>query len=407
MPELSPFPGIRYDCDVLGTEVGALVAPPYDVIDEEHRAALEARDPHNAVRLILPRDAERDGDRYDRAAAALQQWRSTGALATDPGPRFYVYRMDYQGPAGEPRRTLGVLGALGLPAAGDGSVLPHERTLPKAKSDRLALLRATRANFDPIWGLSLTSGLTELLDDAAPLARCFDEGVEHTLLALDDPERVAAVSEAVAASPLVLADGHHRFETALAYREELRAAGAEPGGAGAIMAFVVELADDQLCIEAIHRLLSVPAGLDLRAALADAFDVRPAGPNTPEAVDELLRRMGNEGGIGLVDDAGLALLVPSEPALAPQGDAVASTDAALVERAVLPRLDGVEVTYRHDAAACAGMVGKRLAGAALLLRPVSVAGTRAAAEAGARMPQKTTFFWPKPRTGLVFRALDA
>lgn len=407
MPEFSPFPGIRFDCDVLGTDVGALVAPPYDVIDDDHRAALEARDPHNAVRLILPQDARHDGDRYDAAAALLGRWRTEGVLATDPAPRFYVYRMDYTGPGGVARRTLGALGALGLPDPGDGRVLPHERTLPKAKSDRLALLRSTRANFDPIWGLSLTSGLTALLEGATPLASCVDEGVEHTLLALDDPARAAAVSAAVAASPLVLADGHHRFETALNYREELRAAGAEPGGAGAIMALVVELADEQLCIEAIHRLLSLPVGLDVRAALADAFEVRPAGPNTPEAVDELLVRMETEGGLGLADDSGLALLVPAPSVVAPGNDPVASTDAALVERAVLPRLPGVEVTYRHDAGACAALVGKRTASAALLLRPVSVAHTRAAAEAGARMPQKTTFFWPKPRTGLVFRALDA
>lgn len=407
MPEFSPFPGIRYDCDALGTDVGALVAPPYDVIDEEQRATLETRDPHNAVRLILPRDAHRAGDRYDEAAALLGRWRAQGALAVDPSPRFYLYRMDYAGPGGTTRRTLGVLGALGLPERGDGLVLPHERTLPKAKSDRLALLRATRANFDPIWGLSLTSGLTALLDGATPLARCVDEGVEHTILALDDPGRIAAVSAAVSASPLVLADGHHRFETALNYRDELRAAGTEPGGGGAIMALVVELADDQLCIEAIHRLLALPPGLDLRAALTESFEVRPAGPNTPESLDGLVGRMEREGGLGLVDDAGLALLVPDPSVLGAGDDPVASTDAALVERAVLPLLPEVEVTYRHDGSACAALVAKGSAGAALLLRPVSVATTRAAAEAGARMPQKTTFFWPKPRTGLVFRGLDA
>lgn len=406
MPEFSPFPGIRYDCDALGADVGALVAPPYDVIDEEQRAALEARNPHNAVRLILPRDAQRESDRYDEAAALLGRWRAQGALAIDPSPRFYLYRMDYAGPDGTTRRTLGVLGALGLPERGDGSVLPHERTLPKAKSDRLALLRATRANLDPIWGLSLTSGLTALLDGATPLARCVDEGVEHTLFALDDPGHIAAVSAAVSDSPLVLADGHHRFETALNYRDELRAAGAEPGGAGAIMALVVELADDQLCIEGIHRLLTLPPGLDVRAPLAESFEVRPVGPNAPESLDELVVRMGQEGGLGLVDDVGLALLVPDPSELGADDDPVASTDAALVERSVLPLLPDVQVSYRHEAATCAALVAKRSASAALLLRPVSVATTRAAAEAGARMPQKTTFFWPKPRTGLVFRGLD-
>lgn len=405
MPELLPFAGIRYDLASVGAGIADLVAPPYDVIEEDQRVALEAAHPLNCVRLILPRDSHEEGDRYAGAADALRAWKSSGMLVKDPEPRFYGYEMDFTDASGRRRRTLGVLGALGLPGSGDDTILPHERTMPKAKSDRLALLRATRHNIDPIWGLSLTRGLSELVDRSAPIAACRDsEGVEHTVYAIDDPERAAAISEAVARTSLVLADGHHRFETALAYEREVRDSGAEVGGASAILAYVVELSEEHLCIEPIHRLLQLPAGSDVRSSLAAAFRVAPAGTNTPEGVESLRKLMLDEGGIGVADSQGLALCVPLERRVS--DDPVASTDSALVEHVALPLLPGAEISFRHDAATCAALVDKGHASAALLLRPVSVATTRAAAEAGSRMPQKTTFFRPKPRTGFVFRSLD-
>jgi len=405
VPELLPFAGIRYDLDAIGAPIGALIAPPYDVIDEDQRVALESAHPLNSVRLILPRDVDADGDRYVSAARTLASWRSSGALVADATTRFYGYVMDFRDASGTRRQTVGVLGALTLPGAGDESVLPHERTLPKAKSDRLALLRATRYNLDPIWGLSLTAGLTGLIDRSTPLATAVDpEGAGHTIFAIDDPSRIKAISDAVAASPIVLADGHHRFETAGAYRREIRDAGGEPGRASAIFALVVELAEDQLCIEPIHRLFHLPAGLDVRSALGSGFHITALGANTPDGVASLEKRMAAERGIGLADAAGLALCVPRSPR--PEGDPVASTDASLVEDTALPLLGGADVSYRHDARTCAARVRSGDAGAALLLRPVSVSNTRAAAEARLRMPQKTTFFSPKPRTGFVLRSID-
>ena len=411
MPDFFPFAGIRYDIRDEGGDLTARAAPPYDVIDEEQRSTLESSHPENAVRLILPRDGDVEGDRYARAAAAYSNWCGEGVLRRDPHPRFYGYRMDYTDEHGRARQTIGVLGALTLPEPGDGSVLPHERTLPKAKSDRLALLRATRVNLDPIWCLSLTEGLTGLVDTRNPLGTCTDEdGTRHSLFGIDDPVAQAAISDAVGSTPLVLADGHHRFETALAYREECRKANGDPG-ADAIMTFVVELADDQLSIEPIHRLLHL-AGADAgpRELLAGAFTITPAGPNSADGVAALEVAMRTHGAMGLVDAEGLALLVVdpavAATALAGQPDPVARTDAALVESVALPLLTGASVEYRHDIVGVAALVAKGLADAALLLRPVSVADTRAAALAGARMPQKTTFFAPKPRTGMVFRTLD-
>jgi uncharacterized protein (DUF1015 family) len=320
--------------------------------------------------------------------------------------------MHYRDAHGNERHTHGFVGALGLPEAdGAGDVLPHERTLPKAKSDRLALLRATRVNTDPIWCLSLTPGLTELLEPAAALCACTDgDGVEHALYAIDDPVQIDAIRAAVTRSPLVLADGHHRFETACTYRRELRDAGQVVGGADAIMTLVVELSEQELCIDAIHRLVTFDGDIDIRERLRDAFVIEDLGPNTTDVVESLEARMVERGALGLVDRAGVALARPRpevvDPALLDEPEPVRATDAAVVERVVVPRLAGALWAYRHDAVAAAALVDKGVASAALLCRPVSVAQTRAAALAGVRMPQKTTFFSPKPRTGMVFRALD-
>ena len=410
MPEFLPFRGLRY---LARTDLDRVAAPPYDVVDDDERAALEATDPYNSVRLILPRD-DGDLDRYDAAAGLLATWRHAGVLGPDPGPAFYGYRMTFDAEDGTRRATSGVIGALGLPAPGEepqtAGVLPHERTLPKARSDRLALLRATRVNLDPIWGLSLAEGLSDRLALVGPAdSTAVDaEGARHELWRLDDPATVGAITAAVAAAPVVLADGHHRFETAANYRAERAAIGSDPGAAS-IMALVVELTEDQLCVRAIHRLVH-GAPPDLRVRLASAFDVRVAGPNRPESVAALQRRMHVEGGLGLVDGAGLALLVPRldvlGPALSQHPEELRAVDATSFEVGVRPALDAADLSYRNDAATVAALVDKGTADAAVLLRAVRIDQIRAASIARVRMPEKTTFFEPKPRTGMVFRSLD-
>jgi uncharacterized protein (DUF1015 family) len=410
VPDLFPFPGLRYQVAPLD----AVTAPPYDVIDEESRARLEAAHPQNAVRLILPRDAE-PGDRYQRARETFEQWRADGVLAADP-PQLYVYRMTFTDPGettGGPRRMTGVVGALALSPPGEGTVLPHERTMPKARSDRLDLMRAVRANLDPVWGLSLSSGLSELIEPViaagGAAVSCVDEdGVEHCLFPVAG-ELVERIRSAVAAAPLVIADGHHRYETALAYQEQQRAAGVDDPGADRIMMLVVELAEEQLVVRPIHRLLW-GVGADLRARLAEVCDVVPAGPNTADGVRQLVSDMDRTASMGLVDGDGLARLTPRldvlGPAVAELPEPLRDVDAARFD-ALLDRIGAPgEIDYRNDAVTVAAMVAKGAADAAVLLRPVSVAQIDTVAEAGLRMPQKTTFFQPKPLTGLVFRSLD-
>jgi uncharacterized protein (DUF1015 family) len=405
VPDFLPFRGLRY----VGRDLSPVTAPPYDVIDDEECSAFERADPHNAVRLILPRESA-STDRYAAAAASLARWRSDGVLQLDADPAFYEYRMAFDADDGRHVETRGVIGALQLPTEpGAGDILPHERTLPKARSDRLALLRATRANLDPIWIVSLAEGLTEFLDliedDNPPVVSLEDDGTRHELWGhITTPEHVREIQSLIAGAPVVVADGHHRFETACKYRDE------HPDDlcAGAIMALVVALADEQLAVHPIHRLLTDVA--DVRDRLAPVFTVEPAGPNEPDGVRALVARLEQESGIGLVDRDGLALLRPRADRLSARLEALPAplrhVDSALFDVGIRPLVDDASLSYRADAATVASLVDKGTADAAVLLKPCAVDAIRDAALAGVRMPEKTTYFAPKPRTGMVFRVFD-
>jgi uncharacterized protein (DUF1015 family) len=398
VPRFEPFAGLRY---APGTDIDAVTAPPYDVIDAAERSRLAARSDSNAVLFDLPDEADGEG-RYEAADRMLRRLRSEGVLVTDDAPGFYVYRMVYEDERGRTRHTTGVLGALELSRPGEGGILPHEHTTPKAKSDRLDLLRSTRHNLSPIWGLSLGQGLTQLCEPSGePDAEATDEdGVRHQLWRLTDPVRVGAIRALVGEHPVVIADGHHRYETSLAYRDERRAVDGEGGPWDLTLAYVVELTDDELAVRPIHRLLhGQPRSTDLVDALTLAlFDGEPT-----EADIELPDRMAAAGALGLVLPGGDAYLLTPRPGAFP--DAMADLDSARIALAV-ETLPGIEVEYQHGTEIVLDRVASGEAMAGVLLRPAGVPQIEATAHTGVRMPPKTTFFWPKPRTGFVFRALD-
>ncbi|MGH9108057.1 MAG: DUF1015 family protein [Acidimicrobiales bacterium] len=398
MALLRPFRGLRYT-PVAGPVEG-LIAPPYDVVGPAERAHLAARNAHNAVHLELPEPDPAAGlDRYEAAAALLAAWRSQEVLRQDPVPALYPYRTTT--PAG--RRSTGVIGALTI---GD-DVLPHEQTLPKARSDRLDLLRATDANLSPIWALSLEPGLTAAFEPQGPPTTdaVDDDGVRHQLWVLDDPTAAEAVTRAVGGSPLVIADGHHRYETARAFRDERHDAGQGRPGDGAVMALVVELAPEQLHVGAIYRLVGgVAPGTDVPAALSRWLAVEPAGPVT----EELVGRLSASGALAAVTAEGVWEL-GREPAVAgvTVGDGATGDpdlDVELLDRAIKD-LPGAHVSYCARWEELLATVRSGEAQVGLLVPPVTVAQIAEWASAGRRMPPKTTYFVPKPRTGMVIRSL--
>lgn len=400
MPRFEPFPGVRYALDHVAIE--DVTAPPYDVIDAEDRAALAGRHPNNVVEIDLPVG---DGDPYARAAATYQQWLADGVLTTDD-PSFYVYRMDHVTETGLPAHTMGVIGALELSRPGEGGILPHEHTTPKAKSDRLNLLRSTSANLSAVWGLSPAAGLTALLETDEPPAASWtdDEGVTHSLWVIGDADSIDKIRAAVSSAPVVIADGHHRYETSLTYRDERRQTAAgnpvDPVDPAydLVMTFVVELANDQLSVLPIHRLIDgLPVGFDLRAALDPFFVVTPAGP-----VDAgLTGTMRRQGCLVLVEADRVSLLTPRPEAM----EGLRRLDTVRLD-AALARLPGHNLSFQHGVDNVVRAVERGDAQAGVLLRPATVKQIIDIAHGGERMPPKTTFFHPKPRTGVVFRNLD-
>ena len=398
VPRFEPFPGIRYDLSKI--DIAAVTAPPYDVIDAEQRADLAARDPHNVVAIDLPVGA---GDPYAAAAATFRQWQQEGVLVTD-APAFYIYRMDYTDEAGSPLHTTGVFGALELSKPGEGGILPHEQTTPKAKSDRTNLLQATAANLSAVWGLSPAAGLSDLLVTTdEPDASWQDlEGVTHSFWIVFDPDRIDKISATVASAPVVIADGHHRFETSLAYRDERRRAagsGVEHGEAGydTVLTYVVELAEDQLTVQPIHRLISgLPDGFDLREALTSHFVVTPA-----ESADAgLASTIRNQHCLVLVERDRVSLLTPIPEAMV----GLRKLDTVRLD-AALANLPPHELTFQHGIANINRSIERGEAQAGVLLGSATVKQIVAIAKGGERMPPKTTFFYPKLRTGIVFRSL--
>lgn len=401
MPPFSPFPGIRYADRFDPADV---TAPPYDVIDADDRAALVGRSEHNAVRIDLPTEA--DGpDRYATAAATFDAWRADGTLVTDEVPTYTVYRMTYTDDHGRPARTLGVIGALELSRPDEGRILPHEHTTPKAKTDRLDLIRATCANLSPIWVLSPVAGLTRLIEPSSPPDHEWsdDDEVGHAVWTLGDPATVAAVADAVGSAPVVVADGHHRYETSLAHRDERQAASGSDArlDSDAVMALVVELTPDELTVRPIHRLIAGLDADDLAAVLAPFFDaIGPPNHEVEVADGSVLRRMDDAGAVALVGkDGSTTLLAPRPGAF----DGVEDLDSARVAHA-LAEVAGVEVRFQHGVDLVVRAVTDGAADAGLLLRPATVDQIAENARSDGRMPAKTTFFHPKPRTGVVFRA---
>jgi uncharacterized protein (DUF1015 family) len=398
---------VRYDPSRV--DLADVTVPPYDVIDAADRRALVARHPASAILIDLPLAPDGSADPatdespdvYAEAADTLHQWLDDGVLRRDDAPAFYGYRMNYADEHGQRRHTTGVFGALALSRPDEGFILPHEFTMPKAKSDRLRLTRATRANLSAVWGLIASPGLTALLDNgSAPTSTWVDDaGVEHQLWAIADVDQQAAISAIADASPVVIADGHHRYETALTYRDEQRADdhGTTPG-AESMLLYLVELADDELSVLPIHRLIDgLPHDLDVIEALRPFFDVGPAGPIGADIAD----RMAAAGALTLVLPDAAWFLQPRPEAMG----GVRPLDSSRLDVA-LAALPTHELSFQHGVDHVVDRVTAGEAQAGVLLRPATVAQIIDIAHGSERMPPKTTFFQPKPRTGVVFRLLD-
>jgi uncharacterized protein (DUF1015 family) len=398
MARFEPFRGTVYD----RTKVRAddVIAPPYDVVSPSDREQLAARSPYNAIAVELPLACASAGlDPYENAAAIFDRWHQDGVVVVEEEAGFYVYRMTFTDEDGSRRSTTGVLGGLGLDPEGRGDVLPHEQTTPKDKHDRLSLLRAARANFSPIWVLGVGEGLSKACEEAISFAEppwiaTDSDAVVHERWTVTAPAAVKAISSVVAAAPVLIADGHHRYATACTYWAEQPLS----PGADQMLAFVVELVPSELAVQAIHRLLNGVEPATLPSLLARHFELRKG----PADSDALRDAMNDEGALGLLTRDGSWLLSPRPELLQAADDDLDSSRLAYA----LADLGIDQVRYQHGLALAREAVESGEADAAVLLRPVAISQIARTAHGGRLMPPKTTFFHPKLRTGMVFRELD-
>ncbi len=412
----------------------AVIAPPYDVVDEDEVAALHASSPYNIGRVEAPRGGN---ERFEAAAAALRAWEAEGVLLRDPAPVLYAYeqRTRIEGDDGPRRVRRGYFARLRLTPYEDGEVLPHERTMAAPKAERLALMEATQANVSPILVISgADADAVTLLDEVAAREPAFaatdGRGDEHRLWVIDDPSQIARLVEAAAAAPVTIADGHHRYETALEHLE-----GLDEEGRRWMLACLVPANAPGLDIFPTHRLVPQVEVTDaLVARLAALYEVEPLATRAPHPADPLDRgavrrlwetvqaeasRPGTFGVIGL-PGGGLHLLRPRSPeeidALMPAdwSEASRALDAQILNQTILEpllRIDAAElragrVQFSEDAGHAWEWVRGEPGRLAFLVNPPSVERVVAMASAGGVMPQKATYFYPKLATGIVLNRLD-
>jgi len=433
VPQIRPFRALRYATDAI-PDIAAVVAPPYDVIGPEEHARLLARHPANVVRLDLPsaEPGDEPDERYRRAARTLAAWRSDGTLHKDPRSAVYVYEQTYRVPDTDVERTQrGFFGRLRLEAFGpDAGVLRHERTLEGPREDRYRLLRATGVNTSPVVALyddpsGTSSAVLATLAAGEPVADVRDDdGVRHRLWVVeaDGPfaDRVAALTEAAGSGPVTIADGHHRYETALRYRDERRMSRSceEDPAFDYLLALLLESTAEPLTILPTHRVVRGlgDEGVEmLRAGLADLFEMRTASRSELLGEFEGALGGGGAGRFGFWTREGGSILAARRAAFATDASTVpppvASLDAWLLGQA-LERAAGLDaaaveggdrIGYTKSAAEALGLVDARTDGAdaAFLLDPTPVEAVEAVARSGAVMPQKSTYFYPKALTGLV------
>jgi uncharacterized protein (DUF1015 family) len=394
VPRFEPFQALRYGSSI---KLNDVCSPPYDVLSDADRLALANKHENNIVHIDMP--LAPSGNAYEHAASVLTQWIGNGVMVRDNVPSFTLYRMQFTDSTGKPRNVVGVIGALEVVDEGAGGVLPHERTTPKAKTDRLELTRATDANLSPVWGLSLAHGLSNLLAEPGELVGSVidDLGVIHSVERVEDGARIAAISSAISAHPVVIADGHHRYAISRTYRDETRERlNSKSSGAELTMTYVNELIDEQLSVAAIHRLYQDISYKELAAALSPFFTINDADPLGPTT----LSQMNERGSLCLVAKTGRThWLTP----IADKFAGVRNLDSAYLEHA----LSSVhhEVRYQHGVSEVQHELKTSDATAAILIRPVSVAEIQRTANEGLLMPPKSTFFSPKLRTGFVLREM--
>jgi uncharacterized protein (DUF1015 family) len=413
-----PFRGLRYNAtQVDGIE--NVIAPPYDVIKTEEMLALEARHPANIIRLILSQpcsDDTADANQYTRAAALMNQWISDDIFVRDTSPCYYIYDQSFTAPDGKTYTRRALIALVKLEPFENKIILPHEKTHAGPKADRLNLMRECHANLSPIFLLyadrdgdieQIMQGFTDAHTPDIDCSETF--GSTHQLWCLDDAERNREIQTLFSSKPLLIADGHHRYETALAFRDEMtqKASNAKGTGYNYMMMNLVRMESPGLAVLAIHRLLqNLGADRIARAVskLPEVFEVHEIDTQA-DLMAKLDTQKGKSPAIGMytADDRYRLLIPPSTRA--------GQLDVTLVQETVIKGLFQIEkmadhISYTAWADDAVAHVKGGSDGVAILMNPTPVEQVLEVAMAGSTMPQKSTYFYPKMATGFVLNLLN-
>ena len=429
MAEVQPFQAWRFDVGQVG-DLTDVVAPPYDVIDEKFQEDLYKKHPCNTVRLILNRDEPDDSGvqvRYARARKFLKQWQQEGVLIQEHENALYVYHQEFEW-EGTTYCRRGFLGRLRLEELGEGNVFPHEQTMPGPKKDRLALLNACQTNLSPIFGLypdeenTVMAPLDQAILTLTPLVATDHLGVVHKMWPVTDEAVISQVQAAIADKPIFIADGHHRYETACNYRREREAAGElnDSSAANYVLMTFVGMEDPGLAILPTHRLISGLPELssdDVRSALGNHFSIEEV--DSAEAAWESLEMDGAQElfGIGTPADGKwlLARATDASPMndLAPdqsntwRGLGVSLLHRLIVDHLIVGANPGSEPKFKfvHLMNEVTEAMSEKSCQLAVLVNPAGMDHVQSISAELERMPPKSTFFYPKLLSGLVFNPL--
>jgi uncharacterized protein (DUF1015 family) len=437
MAEIVPFRGVLYDPAKVG-DVASVVAPPYDVIGPAEQAALYARHPANVIRLELGQEQPGDdpqNNRYARARRFLEEWLRAGTLRRDDRPAIYLYTVEYRLRSGLVRTMRGFLSLVRLEEFGTGRIFPHENTRTAAKDDRYRLLETCRSNFSPIFSLysdaegRISRALEEASGNASPRFAVMDgDGVRHRLWTVTDESALDRVVTAMKPLPLFIADGHHRYESALRYRNAQRKAlgDAEPLPSDWVLMYFSNLDDPGLTILPTHRVLPAPlpcSALEFRKRLMETFlmETIPFTKETePAARAKFLDRLhaaqsSNARVMGLVvrGESRYEVLTLTAAGLGKLGPSARERlDVSILQQVVfrdamrMTPQDEERLIYIKDEEEVLAAVARGEGELAVLLNPPKITEVKDVARAGDRMPHKSTYFYPKLLTGLVINKMD-
>jgi uncharacterized protein (DUF1015 family) len=433
MPDIQAFRGLRYDLGHVGS-LSDVIAPPYDVIGPELQDQLYKKHPANVIRLILNREEPGDDEmnnRYTRAAKFLKNWRSEGLLFTEADPAVYVYHQQFDY-AGQTFTRRGVMARVRLERFGEGKIYPHEETMSGPKQDRLLLTRACKANLSQIFGIypDPRSEAQELLEKAiagqTPLEATDHLGVVHRMWPVSDVKVITALSALLGPQPVFIADGHHRYETACNYRDELAARGPLDANhpANFVLMMCISMSDPGMIVLPTHRLFrGLPAmtSSELIAKLGDAFSTRVAGEGSDlaDSVWHEIETAGNQGTIGFFTQQDqrwiVARITPAGERRMAEVAADHSNDwrdlgVALLHRLVIENLLGArdlpKPTYVHLVQEVVDELESEVYPLAALVMPATLDHIESVSKTFERMPAKSTYFYPKLLSGLVINPLE-